>query len=242
MFQEQQCCSEAFHGQGQTDQGHAWKRQFLAQSAVTDAGLYNSTEIKREENWAEKIAPRLVKSKDGTIHLDTPFSCRVRERSSRCWLTTSSWLVADTTTPTPPCQGYRNPVENSPGCRNHPSTASTSIPLSSASSSSLAGAEEGRIPHRRILHWHGVPSTKKAAEIIEGLRSAGIKHLGLKPGSVDGIRQVINIAAANPDFPIIMQWTGGRAGGHHSFEDFHQPIFYQIFCESVEFIKQTFEI
>jgi enoyl reductase-like protein len=41
---------------------------------------------------------------------------------------------------------------------------------------------------------------------------------------VDGIRQVINIAAANPDFPIIMQWTGGRAGGHHSPEDFHQPI------------------
>lgn len=24
--------------------------------------------------------------------------------------------------------------------------------------------------------------------------------------------------------PIIMEWTGGRAGGHHSFEDFHQPI------------------
>jgi fatty acid synthase subunit alpha len=41
---------------------------------------------------------------------------------------------------------------------------------------------------------------------------------------VDGIRQVVNIAAANPDFAIIMQWTGGRAGGHHSFEDFHQPI------------------
>ncbi|KAJ2384379.1 fatty acid synthase alpha subunit Lsd1, partial [Coemansia sp. RSA 2559] len=29
---------------------------------------------------------------------------------------------------------------------------------------------------------------------------------------------------ANPDFPILLQWTGGRAGGHHSFEDFHQPI------------------
>jgi enoyl reductase-like protein len=27
-----------------------------------------------------------------------------------------------------------------------------------------------------------------------------------------------------PIFPIILQWTGGRAGGHHSFEDFHQPI------------------
>lgn len=32
------------------------------------------------------------------------------------------------------------------------------------------------------------------------------------------------IAAANPDYPIIMQWTGGRAGGHHSCEDFHAPI------------------
>lgn len=70
----------------------------------------------------------------------------------------------------------------------------------------------------------GIPSTEKAAEIIEGLRTAGIKHVSFKPGSVEGIRQVINIAAANPDFPIILQWTGGRAGGHHSFEDFHQPV------------------
>lgn len=70
----------------------------------------------------------------------------------------------------------------------------------------------------------GIPTTEKAAEIIGGLRAAGIKHVSFKPGSVDGIRQVVNIAAANPDFPVIMQWTGGRAGGHHSFEDFHQPI------------------
>ena len=70
----------------------------------------------------------------------------------------------------------------------------------------------------------GIPSTEKAAEIIDALRNAGIKHVSFKPGSVDGIRQVVNIAAANPDFPIIMQWTGGRAGGHHSCEDFHQPI------------------
>jgi fatty acid synthase subunit alpha, fungi type len=70
----------------------------------------------------------------------------------------------------------------------------------------------------------GIPTTEKAVEIIEGLKAAGIKHVAFKPGSVDGIRQVISIAAANPDFPIIMQWTGGRAGGHHSFEDFHQPV------------------
>jgi fatty acid synthase subunit alpha len=70
----------------------------------------------------------------------------------------------------------------------------------------------------------GIPSTEKAAEIIGGLRSGGIKHVSFKPGSVEGIRQVVNIAAANPDFPVILQWTGGRAGGHHSYEDFHMPI------------------
>jgi len=70
----------------------------------------------------------------------------------------------------------------------------------------------------------GIPSVEKAGEIIDGLRSAGVRHVSFKPGSVDGIRQVINIAAANPDFPVILQWTGGRAGGHHSCEDFHQPV------------------
>ena len=70
----------------------------------------------------------------------------------------------------------------------------------------------------------GIPTTEKAAEIIEGLTEAGIRHVSFKPGSVDGIRQVVNIAASNPHFPIILQWTGGRAGGHHSCEDVHQPI------------------
>jgi hypothetical protein len=64
---------------------------------------------------------------------------------------------------------------------------------------------------------------KKAAEIISGLVSVGIRHVAFKPGSVDGVRQVVDIAAASPDFAIIMQWTGGRAGGHHSFEDFISP-------------------
>ena len=70
----------------------------------------------------------------------------------------------------------------------------------------------------------GIPSTETAAEIIGALRDAGIKHVAFKPGSVEGIRQVVAIAVTNPDYPIIMQWTGGRAGGHHSYEDFHQPI------------------
>lgn len=70
----------------------------------------------------------------------------------------------------------------------------------------------------------GVPSTEKAADIIEGLQGAGVRHVSFKPGSIEGIRQVVNIAAAHPTFPVILQWTGGRGGGHHSCEDFHQPI------------------
>lgn len=67
----------------------------------------------------------------------------------------------------------------------------------------------------------GVPSIEVANEYI---RELGLKHISFKPGTVDAIRQCVAIAAANPTFPVIVQWTGGRGGGHHSFEDFHAPI------------------
>lgn len=67
----------------------------------------------------------------------------------------------------------------------------------------------------------GVPSPNVAREYIETL---GLKHISFKPGSINGIHQVLDIAEANPSFPIGLQWTGGRAGGHHSYEDFHSPI------------------
>ncbi|OAX82726.1 hypothetical protein ACJ72_02921 [Emergomyces africanus] len=77
------------------------------------------------------------------------------------------------------------------------------------------------VPIEGLTIGAGVPSIEVANEYIQTL---GIKHIGFKPGSMDAIQQVINIAKANPTFPVIMQWTGGRGGGHHSFEDFHQPI------------------
>ncbi|KAJ2735533.1 fatty acid synthase alpha subunit Lsd1 [Coemansia sp. BCRC 34962] len=70
----------------------------------------------------------------------------------------------------------------------------------------------------------GVPSLDSATTIIDSLRSAGIRHVSFKPSTVESIQHVINIAKAHADFPIVLQWTSGRAGGHHSFEDFHQPI------------------
>lgn len=77
------------------------------------------------------------------------------------------------------------------------------------------------VPIEGLTIGAGVPSIEVANEYIETL---GIKHIGFKPGSMEAIQQVINIAKANPTFPVFLQWTGGRGGGHHSFEDFHQPI------------------
>ena len=77
------------------------------------------------------------------------------------------------------------------------------------------------VPIEGLTIGAGVPSIEVANEYIETL---GIKHMGFKPGSMEAIQQVINIAKANPGFPVVCQWTGGRGGGHHSFEDFHQPI------------------
>lgn len=68
----------------------------------------------------------------------------------------------------------------------------------------------------------GVPSIDVASEYITTL---GLKHISFKPSSAESIEQVIEIAKNNPKFPVILQWTGGRGGGHHSYEDFHQPIF-----------------
>ncbi|KAJ2524354.1 fatty acid synthase alpha subunit Lsd1, partial [Coemansia sp. RSA 2049] len=70
----------------------------------------------------------------------------------------------------------------------------------------------------------GVPSLETAIEVIDSLRSAGIRHLALKPSSAAAIRQVVQIAQASGGFPIVCQWTGGRAGGHHSLADFHAPL------------------
>ena len=80
---------------------------------------------------------------------------------------------------------------------------------------------EDGLPIEGLTIGAGVPSLDIASEYISDL---GLRHISFKPGSLSAIEQVISIARANPTFPIILQWTGGRGGGHHSYEDFHQPL------------------
>ncbi|GLB40343.1 putative protein with domain of unknown function (DUF1729) [Lyophyllum shimeji] len=208
-----------------------------------DAELYDALDVKYEDWWSKKWTPGLVRTSDGVIHLDTPFSRLLGKPPIMVAGMTPSTVKAGFVSAVLDA-GYH--VELAGG--GHYNAAALRAKVAEIQQKIPAGVgitlnslyinprqfgfqfplwqemrKEG-LPIEGFCVAAGIPSTEKAAEIIDGLKQAGIKHVAFKPGSVDGIRQVVNIAAANPDFPIIMQWTGGRAGGHHSFEDFHQPI------------------
>jgi fatty acid synthase, bacteria type len=65
----------------------------------------------------------------------------------------------------------------------------------------------------------GIPDLEEAVELIEELGDVGISHVVFKPGTIEQIRAVIRIATEVPTKPVIMHIEGGRAGGHHSWED-----------------------
>ena len=65
----------------------------------------------------------------------------------------------------------------------------------------------------------GIPELEEAVELIEELNDIGISHVVFKPGTIEQIRSVIRIATEVPTKPVIMHVEGGRAGGHHSWED-----------------------
>ncbi len=70
-----------------------------------------------------------------------------------------------------------------------------------------------------VIVTAGIPELEEAVALVDELREAGIGHVAFKPGTVDQIRAVLRIAAEIPHLPVIVQIEGGRAGGHHSWED-----------------------
>lgn len=198
----------------------------------------NST--KWASNWLEEFKPKLVKNKAGKVYVDTKFSKLLGRAPlmvpGMTPTTVNPEIVAATIN-----AGYHIELAgggyfNAPSMqkaleevRDHivpgsgiginliyvnPRMLQWGIPL-------IKELREKGFPIQSISIGAGVPSLEVATEYIETL---GLTHLGLKPGSIDAISQCITIAKAHPTYPIVLQWTGGRGGGHHSFEDFHQPI------------------
>lgn len=196
--------------------------------------------LKFAPNWLESYKPKLVKTKAGKVYVDTKFS-RLLSRPplmvpGMTPTTVSPEFVAATIN-----AGYHVEIAGGgyfarpqmmkalekvaakipPGCGIginliyvNPRMLQWGIPM-------IKDMRERGFPIQSLTIGAGVPSLEVASEYIETLH---LTHLGLKPGSVDAISQCIKIAKAYPHFPIVLQWTGGRGGGHHSFEDFHQPI------------------
>nr|WP_238529328.1 type I polyketide synthase [Dietzia alimentaria] len=80
-------------------------------------------------------------------------------------------------------------------------------------------ARAAGIPFDGVIVTAGIPELDESVALIEELNEAGLRHVSFKPGTVSQIRQVVRIAAEVPHMPVIVQVEGGRAGGHHSWED-----------------------
>ena len=80
-------------------------------------------------------------------------------------------------------------------------------------------ARQSGAPFDGVVVSAGIPDLEEAVELIDELNDVGISHVVFKPGTVEQIRSVIRIAAEVPTKPVIMHIEGGRAGGHHSWED-----------------------
>ena len=202
--------------------------------------IFNFYNVKYAPNWLAEFAPKLVKTKGDKVYVDTKFS-RLLGRAplmvpGMTPTTVNSDIVVAATN-----AGYH--IELAGGGYFLPSMMTKAIDDIVARIKPGFGFSINLIyVNPRMLQWGvplikelrekgypieglvigaGVPSLEVATEYIEDL---GITQLGLKPGSIDAISQCITIAKAHPNFPILVQWTGGRGGGHHSYEDFHQPI------------------
>ena len=80
----------------------------------------------------------------------------------------------------------------------------------------------------------GIPEVDEAVELFTNFQRNGIWLNALKAGNGAQVKQVIQIANALPDQTIYLHLEGGKAGGHHSWEDLEQ-----LLLESYHLIRST---
>jgi enoyl reductase-like protein/3-oxoacyl-ACP reductase-like protein/acyl dehydratase len=86
----------------------------------------------------------------------------------------------------------------------------------------LVKARKAGVPVDGITVSAGIPERDVAVRLVRQWRQAGIAHIAFKPGTGPQIDQVCAIAAALPEVALHAQIEGGKAGGHHSWEDLDQ--------------------
>ncbi|KAJ1769664.1 fatty acid synthase alpha subunit Lsd1 [Coemansia sp. RSA 1843] len=222
--------------------GSSSKRSPVAPKA--DMYKADAADLGEACDWQRNFAPRLVRTEaDGKIHIDTPMSRLLGKPPVMVAGMTPS-TISDVFVSAVMRAGYhielsggghfsepmlRDKVDKilksvDPGLGISINSIYVNPFLWNIQYPAIQRMRREGIPMEGLCIGAGVPSYEVCNEIITSICAAGFRHIGLKPSSVSTIRLVIKIAQANPDFPILLQWTGGRAGGHHSFEDFHQPI------------------
>ena len=65
----------------------------------------------------------------------------------------------------------------------------------------------------------GIPPHEEALALVRQLHEDNIPWVAFKPGAVRQVKKILDIADDLPEATIIMQVEGGKAGGHHSWED-----------------------
>lgn len=65
----------------------------------------------------------------------------------------------------------------------------------------------------------GIPPLDEAVALLDRLHAAGLWLNALKPGTAEQVDRALRIAAARPERPLFVHLEGGKAGGHHSWED-----------------------
>lgn len=65
----------------------------------------------------------------------------------------------------------------------------------------------------------GIPPHEEALALVRQLQEDNIPWVAFKPGAVRQVKKILDIADDLPETTIIMQVEGGKAGGHHSWED-----------------------
>ncbi|KAI0318373.1 hypothetical protein OF83DRAFT_1291694 [Amylostereum chailletii] len=191
----------------------------LSEKGKGDTELFSAGDVKYDQSWTKKGSPKLMKTSDDKVHVDNPFT-RLLGKSP---------IIVAGMTPTTVKAGLVSAVLSAgyhvelDGGGHHSRVSVCSVRKVAKIQTKIPDGFTFRYPLWQDMKKEGlpiegfcvaagIPTTEGAVEIIDGLKAAGIRHISFKPGSIAGIRPAVNIASANPDFPIIMQWTGGRAG------------------------------